>query len=250
MENIVYNMKALVIQNVSKEFGGVHAVENFSLEIEEGAITGIIGPNGSGKTTLTNVLTGITSLTHGTVQRGGQVWQHIHPWQTAEQGMTRTFQEVRLFGQMTVRENLLLALAKKNLIGALREFQDAKKNNRARLLLEAAGLWEQRSALANTLSYGNRKLLEIMRARAMDARIIFFDEPFAGLFPEMIKKICAMMKDLRAQGVTQVLVEHNMDVIRELADQVVVMDEGKLLAQGPAEEVLARRDVIEAYLGE
>jgi branched-chain amino acid transport system ATP-binding protein len=150
---------------------------------------------------------------------------------------------------MTVLDNVLVVLTERGVWGALFERHTKKHEVRAEELLRGVGLFEKRHARAAELSYGQRKLLEITRALAMDAEIYLFDEPFAGLFKEIIKTVVAVMKDLRAAGKTVVLIEHNMDLIRELSDNLIVMDAGTVLAVGDPAQVLARRDVIEAYLG-
>jgi ABC-type branched-subunit amino acid transport system ATPase component len=170
--------------------------------------------------------------------------------------MTRTFQDVRLFEQMPVLDNILVVLTERSIWKALFEKHTALHLEKAEQVLKKVGLWEKRNELAKNLSYGQRKLLEIARVLAMvkssngDIEVIFFDEPFAGLFPEMVKVVITVLKELRTHGKAVILVEHNMDLIRELSDHVFVLDSGGLLAEGSASEVLARKDVIEAYLGE
>jgi branched-chain amino acid transport system ATP-binding protein len=151
---------------------------------------------------------------------------------------------------MPVLDNLLLALTERNVFGALFETHTALHLKRAEELLRKINIWEKRHELAGNLSYGQRKLLEIARALAMNAEIYLLDEPFAGLFPEMVKTIVGIIKELRAEGKTVVLIEHNMDLIRELSDHIIVMDGGELLAEGEPRAVLAEKKVIEAYLGE
>jgi ABC-type branched-subunit amino acid transport system ATPase component len=240
----------LEVKNLKKSFGGVHAVDNLSLSIGKGTITSIIGPNGSGKTTLTNLATGMMPFDSGTLVIGGAHCARIAPFDISTYGMTRTFQNIRLFEQMTVLDNLLVVLTERSVLPALFERHSELHLNMAEEHLRRVGLWEKRNALAQKLSYGMRKLLEIARALAMRPSLIFFDEPFAGLFPEMVKTVVGIMKEFRGAGGTIVLIEHAMDLIRELSDWCVVMDAGTLLAQGTPKEVLARKDVLEAYLGE
>ena len=256
-------MPILQTKHLYKHFDGVKAVDHLSLSFEKGKITGVIGPNGSGKSTLINLLTGFVPFDSGEVViagsiRFGKVNPHtkrsfgvgIKSHQVAGLGLTRSFQDVRLFEQMPVLDNVLVVLTERNVFGALFEKHGNLHLAKAEEVLNRVGLWEKRHALAKNLSYGQRKLLEIARVLAMDPDIIFFDEPFAGLFPEMLKVVVSVMKELRAQGKTQILVEHNMELIRELSDHVVVLDSGELLAEGTPSEVLAKREVIEAYLGE
>ncbi len=243
-------MNILETKNLDKHFGGVAAVDRLSISVEKGKITSIVGPNGSGKTTLVNVLSGFFPITAGVVMIDGVALKKIAAADVASYGITRTFQEVRLFNQMPVLDNILITLTERNVVGALFEKHNAFHLARAEELLKKVNLWEKRHEMAGNLSYGQRKLLEIARALAMNAKIYLFDEPFAGLFPEMIKIVVAVLKELRVEGKTSVLIEHNMDLIRELSDRTIVMDGGTLLAEGKPNEILAERKVIEAYLGE
>ncbi len=243
-------MAILKTENLSKHFGGVYAVSQLSVGFEKGAITGIIGPNGSGKSTLTNLLTGVHAFDKGAVILDGVSLKKIKSCDLPVYGLTRTFQEIRLFEQMPVLDNLLITLTERGVFSALFEKHSQFHLNKAEEILKKVGLWEKRHALAINLSYGQRKLLEIGRVLAMNSEIVIFDEPFAGLFKEMAKIVVDIMKELKTEGKTLVLIEHNMELIRELCDHLYVMDEGKLLAQGRPTKVLAERKVIEAYLGE
>ena len=180
----------------------------------------------------------------------GQGLRVVKAYETPAHGLTRTFQEVRLFDQITVWDNIMVVLTERRLFPAL--FERAKPSNRrkAQSILEQVGMWEKRDALANELSYGQRKLLEIGRAMAMDVQTYLFDEPFAGLFPQMLEQVKAILKQMRADGYTIVFVSHNMDIVRELSDRIIVLDSGALLAAGDVEVVLSSEEVIEAYLGE
>lgn len=243
-------MHALEIKNLKKSFGGVHAINGLMLSFMRGMLTSVIGPNGSGKTTLVNVLSGVHPMDGGTVAVGSATLRAISPEELPRLGITRTFQDVRLFEQMTVWDNVIIVLTPRNPWKALFNRVGDAERAKAEAVLKKVGLWEKRNQLAYNLSYGQRKLLEIARVLAMDADIILLDEPFAGLFKEMIRVIVAIIQELKAAGKTVILIEHNMDLIRELSDHLVVMDAGTLLAEGAPDEVLARRDVIEAYLGE
>jgi ABC-type branched-subunit amino acid transport system ATPase component len=239
----------LETRGLTKAFGGVRAVDGLTVAIEAGRITALIGPNGSGKSTLVNLLSGMLPIDEGAVAVAGAELRRIKPHDVPAHGITRTFQNVRLFEQMTVLDNLLVVLTKRGVVASLLERSQPEHLERARVLLGRVGLQEKETQLAETLSYGQRKLLEIARALAMDARVYLFDEPFAGLFPEMVQTIVEIVRSLREEGRTVVLIEHDMSVIRQLADSIVVMDEGRLLAQGEPNEVLERREVVDAYLG-
>jgi ABC-type branched-subunit amino acid transport system ATPase component len=250
-------MPLLSTKNLSKHFDGVYAVNKLSIAFDSGKITSIVGPNGSGKSTLINTLTGIHHIDGGEVMVSkSTILNKIIPHEIPFYGMTRTFQDVRLFEQMPVLDNILVVLTERSIWKSLFEKHTNLHLAKAEEVLKKVGLWEKRNELAKNLSYGQRKLLEIARVLAMvqsgagDIEVVFFDEPFAGLFPEMIKVVVSVLKELKAHGKAVILVEHNMDLIRELSDYLYVLDSGALLAEGKPEEVLERKDVIEAYLGE
>ena len=249
-------MSAISTKFIQKHFDGIYAVNKLSLNFESGKITGIIGPNGSGKSTLVNLLTGLIPFDKGEILVSGEALTKIHPHQVPFFGITRTFQDVRLFEQMPILDNVLVVLTERSIWSALFERHTAFHLEKAESVLKKVGLWEKRYELAKNLSYGQRKLLEIARVLAMahsgtgDLEVILFDEPFAGLFPEMIKIVSSVMDELRTQGKAVILIEHNMELIRGLSDYLYVLDSGELLAEGKPDEVLARKDVVEAYLGE
>src|SRR3989344_6570008 len=244
-------MSILETKKLYKHFDGVKAVNKLSLSFERGKITSVIGPNGSGKSTLINLLTGFVPFDSGQVViAGSTTLSLLQPYAIKDFGIARTFQEVRLFEQLSVLDNMLVVLTERGVWSSLFEKHGAFHLAKAEEVLKRVGLWEKRHALAKNLSYGQRKLLEIARVLAMNSDVIFFDEPFAGLFPEMRKVVVSVMQELKQQGKTQILVEHNMELIRELSDRCVVLDSGELLAEGEPSHVLAKREVIEAYLGE
>lgn len=240
----------ITAKKIRKEFGGVTALNDLSLHIRKGQITGIIGPNGSGKTTFVNVLTGMLAMDGGCAVIGPREHTFIRRDKCPSLGLTRTFQLVRLIGQMSVWDNLMLVFAPKNPFTAIFSKDNPRQIARAKELLEMMGLYEKRFELAENLSYGERKLLEIARALAMNTVTFFFDEPFAGLFSEMIDKVERVMRQLAAQDRAVVLIEHNMDIIRALCSHILFLDEGKLMAEGDANAVFSRHEVLEAYLGE
>ncbi len=244
-------MTLLETKNLLKRFDGVRAIDDLSIGISKGKITGIIGPNGSGKTTLINVLSGMLPMDKGTVViSGAGKLTKIQPHQIPFYGITRTFQDIRLFEQMTVLDNILVVLTERNVFASLFETHKKHHLKEAEEVLQKVRLWEKRNQLAVNLSYGQRKLLEMARALAMKAELYLLDEPFAGLFPEMIKIVSETIRKLKQRDKTVVFIEHNMALIRELSDYVFVLDEGKLLAGGLPSQVLKEKKVIEAYLGE
>ena len=239
----------LETQDLLKQFASVKAINYLSISLPQQGITSIIGPNGSGKSTLINVLSGTLPIDGGMVIIQGTSMRAILPYRSPSHGVTRTFQEVRLFNQMTVLDNLLVVLTERGVFKSLFESNRSAHQSRAKELLEAVGLWEKRGDLAETLSYGQRKLLEVGRALAMNVNIYLFDEPFAGLFPAMLERVTQLLEGLKQQGKSVIFIEHNMDLIRRLSDYTFVLDSGELLAEGPVNEVLDRPEVIKAYLG-
>ena len=240
---------ALRTKEVSKHFGAVKAVDELSISIFREWITCIVGPNGSGKSSLINILSGILPIDRGLVIIDGAGLRVVKAHETPDHGITRTFQEVRLFDQISVWDNIMVVLTDRRLLPSLFERASPAQKEKAQSILQSVGMWEKRDSLAMDLSYGQRKLLEIGRALAMDVSIYLFDEPFAGLFPQMLERVKALLKDMREQGNTIIFVSHNMDIVRELSDHLFVLDSGSLLAVGEVDEVLSRPDVIDAYLG-
>ena len=240
----------LETKNLERSFGGVRAIDNFSLNATYGEIIGLVGPNGSGKTTLVNILTGLLEKDSGKVILHGAERVKIKPWENPIYSATRTFQEIRLFEQISAIDNILVVLTERDPFKALFERHGELHQKRVEEILRFIGLYEKRNSLALHLSYGQRKLLEIARVMAMDSQLIFLDEPFAGLFPEIIKKIEEVIVKFKHEGKTVFLIEHNLGIIRRICDRVVVMDAGKILAEGIPEEILNKKEVIEAYIGE
>ena len=212
-------------------------------------ITCIVGPNGSGKSTLINLLSGMLPIDEGIVVIDMVGIRVLKAHETPDHGITRTFQEVRLFDQITVWDNIMVVLTDRRLFPSLIERTKPRHQERAKSILQSVGMWEKRDAMAGDLSYGQRKLLEIGRAMALDVGIYLFDEPFAGLFPQMLERVKTILKDMRERKRTIIFVSHNMDIVRELSDHIFVLDSGTLLAVGEVDEVLGRSNVIDAYLG-
>jgi ABC-type branched-subunit amino acid transport system ATPase component/ABC-type branched-subunit amino acid transport system permease subunit len=247
----------LSVTGVSKRFGGVQALRDVSFTVHEGEIKAVIGPNGSGKSTLFNLVSGFDRANNGVIEFGGKPIGGLPAYQIARAGMARSFQIVQLFGRMTLRENLLLAGQRQHgasllscLLG-LRAARDADRRNAAAAdwLLREAGLFAQRNQAAATLPYGRQRILEIARALATNPRLILLDEPAAGLNTAEAFELAAYLRKIRIRGVTILIVEHNMPFILGLADNVVVLDTGRKIAD--AKPAVIRRDehVIAAYLG-
>ena len=240
---------ALETKEISKHFSAVRAVDKLSISIFREWITCIVGPNGSGKSTLINLLSGMLPVDEGIVVIDTVGIRVLKAHKTPDHGITRTFQEVRLFDQISVWDNIMVVLTDRRLIPSLIERTKPRHREEAKKILQSVGMWEKRDAMAGDLSYGQRKLLEIGRAMALDVGIYLFDEPFAGLFPQMLERVKAILKEMRERKRTIVFVSHNMDIVRELSDHIFVLDSGTLLAVGEVDEVLGRSNVIDAYLG-
>ncbi|MEI7683319.1 MAG: ABC transporter ATP-binding protein [Candidatus Saccharibacteria bacterium] len=238
------------IKNLAKYFDGVRAVDDVSVQFRAGKITGLIGPNGSGKSTLVDLLTGFLPADKGLIyiQKQDGI-KSVNPSKNYSSGISRTFQDARLFEQMTVLDNILVVLTKRNVLLSLFEQHTESHLKQSEKVLKKVGLWKKRGELAKNLSYGQRKLLGIARTLAMNGDTYYFDEPLSGLFPEMVATVKNVLQDLKKDGKTVILIDHNMDFIRSLCDTVIVLDSGKILAEGNPSKVLAKKEVIDVYLG-
>ena len=240
---------ALETVEISKLFGGVKAVDELSVAFPRKGMTSVVGPNGSGKSTLVNLLSGVLPLDGGTVIIDGVGLKVVRAHETPDHGITRTFQEVRLFDQISVWDNIMVVLTNRSVFPAMLERIKSRHREKAREVLENVGMWEKRDSLAQDLSYGQRKLLEIGRALALEVQTYLFDEPFAGLFPQMLERVKDIMKRMRDEDRTIIFISHNMDIVREMSDYIIVLEGGRLLTEGEVEDALNREEVIEAYLG-
>lgn len=240
---------AIKIENLTKQFMGLKALDDLSLEFPSGQTTGLIGPNGSGKTTLMNVLTGMLVPENGMIEINERRSRKIKPNTLRRLKIARTFQDGRLIEQLSVEDNLLLPVAENRYWHSLFEQHIERYRERLENVLQTVRLADYRYKNAEGLSYGQRKLLEIGRALMQNADIYFFDEPFTGLFPETVQDIVNILRELKQKGKTLIVIEHNMNLIEQLCDYTVVLDSGRLLAKGIPAEVLADEKVREAYLG-
>ncbi len=246
----------LKVEDIHKNFGGVRALHGVSLELSAGSIYGLIGPNGSGKTTLFNVITGFITGDRGHVTFQGTPLDSLSPDRIARLGLCRTFQMNILPERMTVMENMLLAPPQQLGEGILNTVlryhgvrrQERENLERARYLLDLVKLGDKADAYAAHLSGGQKKLLALAQALMVEPRLVLLDEPVAGVNPSLIEEILDVIRRLRAEGQNFLIVEHNMRVIRQVCDLVSVLDAGRVIAHGPAEETLQRDDVLRAYL--
>jgi ABC-type branched-subunit amino acid transport system ATPase component len=248
-------MNRLSCYALSKSFDGVNALFDLNLEFPLTGVTSIIGPNGAGKTTLLNVLTGFLKPDKGKCFLGNREITGLAPNRIARLGLARTFQDLRLIRQISVLDNVLLARPRQrgeNLTSALFRLGVGKEEGRNReealRLLEFIGLQNKASDFAGELSYGQQKLLSLACCLATEARILFLDEPVAGVHPEMISKIVELLIELKMKGNQIVFIEHDISAVRLAADMVIVMDDGKIIAQGAPAEVLERPEIMEVYL--
>lgn len=250
-------MTILELVNISKSFGGVRAADNVSLGFGNGKITCLIGPNGAGKTTLFNIITGFLRPDAGSVLYCGKDITNLNPWQVARRGVGRLFQDVRAFNRMTVLDNVLMAfkrqIGESALMSVLIPWKVASEERalieRAGSLLEFVGLTENANDLSEVLSYGQQKLLVIARLLAADHDVLLLDEPTAGVNPQYVKVLLDLIRRLARRGKTVVIIEHNMNVVIEVADWVYFLDRGQVTSFGMPSEVLADPDVRTAYVG-
>ncbi|MGF1514017.1 MAG: ABC transporter ATP-binding protein [Elainellaceae cyanobacterium] len=247
----------LDVSGLSKSFGGVRAVADVSLQVPAGSVTGLIGPNGAGKTTLFNLLTNFISPDGGQVLLAGEPIHQLPPHAITHRGLVRTFQVARVLSRLSVLENMMLAAqsqAGENFWGIwLRPRQAARQERqgrqRAMEILESVGLAPMAHSYAGALSGGQRKLLEMARSLMVQPKLLLLDEPAAGVNPALIEQICAYIRAWNRDGLSLLIIEHNMDVIMSLCDRVWVLAEGRNLADGTPEEIQQNPEVLDAYLG-
>jgi branched-chain amino acid transport system ATP-binding protein len=247
---------AIVVDKVTRTFGGLTAVSVDHLEIQRGGITGLIGPNGAGKTTLFNLLTGFDQPDTGTWSFDGRDLGKMSPHQVARLGVVRTFQLTKALSRLTVLQNMLLGAQGQRGESFLRALvpggwraQEKENTERAMDLLRRFKLDAKKDDFAGILSGGQRKLLEMARALMSEPKVVMLDEPMAGVNPALTQSLLGHVKDLREEGMTVIFVEHDMDVVRDISDWVVVMAAGKIIAEGPPESISQNKAVVDAYLG-
>ena len=256
-------MSVLKVSGLTKNFGGLSAVSNVNLEIEQGELIGLIGPNGAGKTTLFNLLTGVYDPSEGTIELnvngkmesiGGK-----KPYIISRLGISRTFQNIRLFKELTVLDNVRIAMhqsVKTSVLASILRLpqyykEEAEIEARARDLLKTVNLSEHADDLAKNLPYGKQRRLEIARALATEPKILFLDEPAAGMNPQETAELTQLIHEIKNRfKLTVVLIEHDMSLVMSICERIYVLDYGRLIAKGTPEQIKANKRVIEAYLGE
>ena len=252
------NQPMLAVKQITRRFGGLVAVNEVSFDVYNQEIFGLIGPNGAGKTTLFNLITGLIEPSSGQIFSQDQLISHLKPHQIAAKGIARTFQNIRLFGELSALENVIVGRhlhTKSNFVTGILGLPQAnqaekKAKQKAKELIELVGLGDRVSEKAKNLSYGDQRRLEIARALALEPSILLLDEPAAGMNPNEKQVLSEFIRDLRTQfNLTIILIEHHVPLVMGLCDRIAVLNFGKLIALGQPEIVRNNPAVIEAYLG-
>lgn len=251
-------MALLEVKHLTKHFGGLTAVGDVTMELNEGELVGLIGPNGARKTTLFNLLTGVYEPSEGTISLDGTLLNGKKPYTIASLGLSRTFQNIRLFKNMTVLDNVLLGMSNTNKshffssLLRLPKFYTSEETLRQKAmdLLAIFDLDGKADHLAKNLPYGQQRRLEIVRALATEPKILFLDEPAAGMNPQETAELTALIRQVKDQfGITIILIEHDMSLVMEVTERIYVLEYGRLIAHGTPDEIKNDKRVIEAYLG-
>jgi len=239
----------LFTTGISRRFGGIQAVQDCNISVQPNSITGLIGPNGSGKTTLFNLITGVYAPDEGDAFFNGKRITNLPSSKICHAGLSRTFQITRLFWEMTVLENMIVPIRQVGLRSLLGPDMFNEEIERAMGLLERVGLTHLRDEPARKLSFGQQKLLEFAAILMADPILVLLDEPAGGVNPTMIRFIMDLIHELNQNGMTFLVVEHNMGVVMELCNHIIVMDQGTKLAEGTPDEIQSNPAVLDAYLG-
>lgn len=250
-------MPLLTVSNISKKFGGVQANSDISFSVEKDQIVGIIGPNGAGKTTTFNLISGFFPLTSGQVVFDGQMITNFKPAKAAKIGLIRTFQHTNVFADLSAFENITTGqhiVSSKFMVNAIfrqkKYLKDLEKlNERTEEILDLLELQEKKDILAKNLSYGDQRKLAIGIALAADPKLLMLDEPAAGMNDTESAKLVEIVRKLRDKGLSVLIVEHDMKVVMNLCDYIIVLDQGRKIAEGTPQEVINNKKVIEVYLG-
>lgn len=251
-------MALLEVKKLTKNFGGLTAVSDVSLELNDGELVGLIGPNGAGKTTLFNLLTGVYEPSEGTVILDGHLLNGKAPYKIATLGLSRTFQNIRLFKDLTVLDNVLIAFGNHHKPHVLASFfrlpafykNEEELKAKALELLAIFDLDKEAETLAKNLAYGQQRRLEIVRALATEPKILFLDEPAAGMNPQETAELTALIRRIKNEfNITIMLIEHDMSLVMEVTERIYVLEYGRLIAHGTPDEIKNDKRVIEAYLG-
>ncbi|EMB53692.1 ABC transporter ATP-binding protein [Streptococcus mutans] len=251
-------MALLDVKNLTKNFGGLTAVGDVTLELNEGELVGLIGPNGAGKTTLFNLLTGVYEPSEGSVELDGTLLNGKTPYKIASLGLSRTFQNIRLFKNMTVIENVLVGMENTRNPHLFSSFlrlpsfysNETDLQEKAIELLKIFNLDDKADTLAKNLPYGQQRRLEIVRALATKPKILFLDEPAAGMNPQETAELTELIRQIKEEfNITIMLIEHDMSLVMDVTERIYVLEYGRLIAQGTPEEIKHNKRVIEAYLG-